>query len=32
MNNISTKKIIIALAILEAFVLIPTVIYVVFYK
>jgi len=32
MKNISTKKIIIALAIVEAVVLIPTVLYVIFYK
>lgn len=32
MKNIPTKKIIVALAIAEALVLIPTVIYVVFYK
>jgi len=32
MKNIETRKIIIALAVLEAFVLIPTVIYVIFYK
>ncbi|CAN5820288.1 hypothetical protein BH24ACI1_BH24ACI1_26290 [soil metagenome] len=32
MKNISTKKIIIALAIVESLVLIPTVIYVIFYK
>ncbi len=32
MKNISTKKIIIALAIVEALALIPTIIYVILYK
>ncbi len=32
MKNMSTKKIIIAIAIVEAMVLIPTIIYVIFYK
>lgn len=32
MKNISTRKIIVTLAVLEALVLIPTIIYFVFYK
>lgn len=32
MKTMSTKKIIIAIAIVEAIVLIPTIIYVIFYK
>ncbi len=32
MKNMSTRKIIIAIAIVEAMVLIPTIIYIVFYK
>jgi len=32
MKNMSTKKIIIAIAMVEAMVLIPTIIYIVFYK
>jgi len=32
MKNISTKKIIIALAIVESLALIPTVLYIIFYK
>jgi len=32
MKNMSTKKIIIVIAMVEAMVLIPTIIYIVFYK